>query len=179
MKGQQIHIACCFFLVVVCLVACKPPAATISSRNKETKQKDSVRIEYKDRPIEILVPGEKVMVKEYIECDENTHKPKPKPKTIQGKGDKAFVKTTIDETGAITTTGGCDSLTAKLNARDKEVTHWKQLFEKESSDKQESRAVIEYKTRWYDYVARFLAFLLLLLYAPKIIKTLLKFYKPI
>lgn len=132
------------------LVACRPPAATISFTN-ETKEKDSTRIEWKDREVEVYLPGQTVIVHDTIECDKATNK--PKPKTIMGKSKNAITKTVIDKKGAITSQGGCDSAMVKVKVKEKEAHYWKTMFQKQ----REKKETPVYITRKIDWICRLIA----------------------
>jgi hypothetical protein len=151
MRSIHIHIACfLLFLVVACLVACKPPAATTTS----SKVKDSVRVEYRDREIPVPVPGEKLTVTEYIECDSNTNK--PKPTKFEANGSRSNMKGSIDDTGKLQTECTCDSLTLLVHAKDSIISRYR------SESKSETKVEQVYLVHWYDKWARAIALLALL-----------------
>jgi hypothetical protein len=170
MRNTFFHIACCLFLLIVACGGCKTPTATLNS-NKETtkKEKDSVRVVEKIREVQVQVPGDTVVIKERIECDQKTNK--PIAKTFEGHNGKAFSKTTIDSDGNITTEGGCSPWITKVNALEKEVTYWKSLFESQSQQTSEVKIKEVYKTHWYDIAARWMALIL-------IVYIILKIYNP-
>ena len=108
--------------------------------------RDSTVIKYVPRLVEVKVPGDTVTIKELIECDELTNKPKPflrKSKTA-----KAKVSVAIDKRGMLTATGGCDSLKTVVQTMDKEI------FRLRHESKTQTETKIEYKTRTIDKWAR-------------------------
>jgi hypothetical protein len=147
---KLLSVFCVSLLVVSCLVGCKqPPAATITEHRKDSID---TRIVYRDVPVP--VPGEKVVVTEYIKCDSVTNK--PLPVTIVGKGKKAFTKTTIDKDGKLESTGGCDSLTAVIQAKDSVISRYSEYTRKEV------KPTIIYRTRTIDWWARIVAIVAIL-----------------
>jgi hypothetical protein len=111
-----------------------------------TEVRDSLIIKEIPKIIEVPVPGETVTVTEYIECDSITNKPKPKKFTATNG--RANVNVNIDAEGKATASGGCDSLTAKIQVLEREVSH----FRKESM--KEVIPIIEFKTRKIDTFCR-------------------------
>jgi hypothetical protein len=85
----------------------------------QTIVKDSVYVKEVPRLIEVRLPGDTVTIIDYIECDSIKHT--PKPKKIQARHGKAFTSVEVKANGTLTATGGCDSLTAVIQAMDKEI----------------------------------------------------------
>lgn len=139
-----------FLLVVgIVVMACSQKTAVSS-----TEVTDSTVTRYVTRIDTIVVPGQKVTLKEYIECDKITNK--PKPFKAKAKSGKAHVSVNIEPTGELTAQGGCDSLTQVINALDKEI------FRLRHEKKLEVKVVKEYKTYWFDPPARFISLLTIL-----------------
>jgi hypothetical protein len=85
----------------------------------QTVVKDSIYVKEVPRLIEVKLPGDTVTIIDYIECDSIKHT--PKPKKIQARHGKAFTSIEVKANGTLTATGGCDSLTAVVQAMDKEI----------------------------------------------------------
>lgn len=150
-------------LVVGCSRKAAPSTYTVE------KETDSIhtKIEYRDVPV--LVPGEKVVVKEYIECDKATNQ--PKEKEIKAKSGKSFVDVSIKKDGSITATGGCDSLTVVIQAKDSIIAHYKTM----SKSKTETKVVTEYINHWYDPYCRGFSLIVLLAITLYLVHAFLKF----
>lgn len=156
MKRIFLLLSClALFMVVGCSRKAVP--ATIEVR-------DSIRTEIKYRDVPVPVPGEKVKVIEYIECDSVTNK--PKPVSIKAKGKKAFVNVTIDKQGKLEATGGCDSLVAIIQAQDKEIFQLRH--------RREVKIQKVHEPRWYDIAARWISLFTLLGILLLILVTFLK-----
>jgi len=138
-------------LSLLVVAGCGRKAAPSRTSATETKSKDSVRVEYRDR--EVPVPGEKVVVTQVIECDSVTNK--PKPATIEGRSGRAFTRTEVDANGNVTSTGGCDSTNLLLKNAEKEINRWKEKYEIERT----TETKIEYKTRDIDIFCRYFSLL--------------------
>jgi hypothetical protein len=164
MRGTCILV---LFLVLVVLAGCSRRVAPSNNSASEVKTivRDSIIEREVPRIVHVNVPGEKVVVKEYVQCDSLTNK--VKPKTIKARSKSAFVDVTFQEDGSVTAEGGCDSLKAALIAKDRELFHYKQQMILNSKKSEKTIAI--YKTRKVDifcrgFTALVLAFLLLVLY---------------
>lgn len=111
-----------------------------------TEVRDSIIVKEVPRLVEVPVPGATVTVREYIECDSTTNK--PKPKRIEGSNGRANVRTEIKADGSFESTGGCDSLLVLVEAMDTEIRHL------HSEKSKEVQVVTEYKTRGIDTFCR-------------------------
>ena len=142
-----------FLLVVgIVVMACSQKTAVSS-----TEVTDSTVTRYVTRIDTVTIPGEKVTLKEYIECDKVTNK--PKPFKAKAKNGKAHVSVKIEPTGELTAQGGCDSLKQVVSLMDKEI------FRLRHEKKLEVRVVKEYKTHWFDPPARVISLLAILFVA--------------
>lgn len=131
------------------MVGCSRKAAPATT----TVVVDSTRVEIRYRDVPVPVPGETVTIIEQIECDSLTNK--PKPKEFKAKGTKAVVTGKIDEQGNLNVTGGCDSLTAIIQAMDSLIFRLK--HEKKTIEEK------EYVTRNIDKFCRWFTGIALLL----------------
>lgn len=90
-----------------------------------TEVKDSTYVLEVPRLVTVDIPGRTVKVKEFIRCDSTTNKPIPIRLSASGKtGARQEVE--IDSNGLLTATGGCDSLKAVVEARDKQIYRLRQ-----------------------------------------------------
>lgn len=137
-------------VAVVALASCSK--RTVSTT---TSVRDSIIIKEVVRVDTVKIPGETVTIREQIECDSLTNKPKPTSITVQKS--KAKVSVRIDSAGMLTATGGCDSLEAVVKALDKEVFHMRH------EQKKETITITEYKTRGIDKFCRWFTGISLLL----------------
>lgn len=146
-----------FLLVVgIVVMACSQKTAVSS-----TEVTDSTVTRYVTRIDTVIIPGEKVTLKEYIECDTVTNK--PKPFQAKAKKGKAYVSVKIEPTGELTAQGGCDSLTQVIKAMDKEI--YRLRHEKKFEVKVEK----EYINHWYDPPARFISLLTIVVVAGYVV----------
>jgi hypothetical protein len=146
----------CFLLVVVGCGRKAVPSITSEVR-------DSIVVREVPRLVEVKVPGETVTVKEYIECDPVTNK--PKQKDIKANTGRAHVAVAVRSDGLLTASGGCDSLTAVIQQMDKEI------FRLRHEKREEVRVVTQYKTRDIDVFCRwFTAIVLLIIILYTIVK---------
>lgn len=111
-----------------------------------TKVRDSLIVKEVPRIVTVTIPGDTVTVKEYIECDSITNK--PKPKEFKSGNGRAKVSVMIADDGSLTATGGCDSLQRAIEVRDKIIEKF------HSEEKNELKTVVEYKTRGIDKFCR-------------------------
>jgi uncharacterized protein YcfL len=150
-----------FILFAILLLSGCSNKSVVSS----TEVKDSVHVEYIPRMVEVKVPGEKVTVTKYIECDSVTNK--PKPIDIAATKGKAHVAVVIDKEGQLTANSECDSLTELIKVLDQKITRLK-------SEKQTVvlPPEIVYKTYWFDVPARFISLLTLLIIIVYILRRL-------
>jgi hypothetical protein len=128
-------------LFTITLASCSKKLTTTT-----TVVKDSIIVKEVPRMVEVFVPGATVTVKEYIECDSLTNK--PKPKKIQAQTGKAFTSVEVKADGTLTAIGGCDSLQHLVQVLDKEV--FRLRYEKKDS----VLTKIEYRTRCIDKFCR-------------------------
>lgn len=141
-------------LVLLLVVAgCSRKAAPSTS----VEITDSTITKEVPRIIEVHVPGDTVIIQEYIECDSLTNK--PKPKKLSASHARAFVSVSIDSTGMLEASGGCDSLRKEIEVMDKEI--FRLRHEKKTI------TAVEYKTRGIDIFCRWftgIAIVLLIIY---------------
>jgi len=137
------------FFVVGFFASCSKKTFTNTSQTK-----DSIHIEYKERLVEVPVPGDTVEVEKLIECDSLTNK--PKPFTVKMKSGRARINLKVDSKGSLTATGICDSLTRIVKLADKEIFRLREKIEKLEVLK------TEYKTRTIDKIARWFMLVALL-----------------
>lgn len=142
--------------------------ASCSKRTTSTTSsvRDSIIIKEVVRIDTVKLPGATVTIREQIECDSVTNK--PKPATLSGQGGRAKIKVSIDSAGMLTATGGCDSLNQIIKALDREVYHLRH------EQKKETVTVTEYKTRGIDKFCRWFTGISLLLI---ILIVVLKIYR--
>lgn len=146
-----------FLIAIIVLAGCSSKTAP----SQTELVKDSTVVKYVPRVDTVRLPGEKVTLTEYIECDEVTRKPKP-INTERRKG-RALVKVKIDTQGKLTATGGCDSLKQVVELMDKEI------FRLRHEKKTEVSIVKEYINHWYDPPARIIALVTILFTAGYVI----------
>lgn len=127
---------------------------TVASTSEVT---DSTHIEYRDRIIEVPVPGDTVREEVRIECDEKTNK--PKPVTIKKKSGRATLNLKVNSSGKLTATATCDSLNLIIAAQDKEIYH----LRRETKTTHEVRT--EFKTRGIDIFCRWFSLIIVILLA--------------
>jgi hypothetical protein len=137
-------------LLILLVVGCSPRAVPSTTTDTKTVVRDSIIVKEVPRIVEVKVPGETVVVKEFIECDSTTNK--PKPKVIKARHGNAFVKVKIESDGSATATGGCDSLQALVEVKDKEILHLKEKLTEKS--KTETKVITQKKTRTIDIFCR-------------------------
>jgi hypothetical protein len=111
-----------------------------------SKVSDSLSVKIVPRFITVNVPGETVTVKEYIECDSLTNK--PKPKEFKAATGRAKVTVSVKADGELIATGGCDSLKLQLEARDSIIYHLRR------EEKETVREKVVYETRPIDKFCR-------------------------
>jgi len=140
-------------MILVVVVGCSSRVVPSITTDTKTIVRDSIVTREIPRFIEVKVPGEKVVVKEYIKCDSITNK--VKPKTIRARSESAIVDVTFSSDGSVTATGGCDSLNAVVTAMDKEIFHLKHELTVESKE-------VVYKTRGIDIFCRWFAGIVIL-----------------
>jgi hypothetical protein len=164
---MKFKIACCFFLVVVCLVACiKPPAATISEKNDSTNlQNDSTWTKETLTPDTIIRPGDTVRITTFIECDKATNKPKDMTMKVHGKNNELEIKL---RNGLLDVMSAYDSLVLVTHHKDTEIHHLRETLIRVNKEKQEVKIKIEYKTYWFDTWARIIAIIVLIFLLFKI-----------
>lgn len=129
-------------LVILCAACSKKVAPSVT-----TEVRDSIIVKEVPRFIEVKVPGDKVEVVKWIECDSN----KIKPVAIKKKSGKATLLVTIDKKGILTATAICDSLMQVIETKDKEITQLR------STTRKETIIDVQYKTRFIDKVCRWIA----------------------
>jgi len=111
-----------------------------------TEVRDSIVIKEVPRLVEVKVPGETVIVRETVECDSTTNK--PKPKRIEAASGRAKALVDIKADGSAEVMGGCDDYLTTIAAMDTEI---RQLRTEKSK---EVRVVTQYKTRGIDIFCR-------------------------
>ncbi|MFD0997685.1 hypothetical protein ACFQ21_00135 [Ohtaekwangia kribbensis] len=149
-------------LMVFLLVAVGCSRKTTSS---VTETLDSTHVKEVPRLLPISVPGAAVIIKNKIECDPATNK--PKPFTREKKSGHSTLKEKMDTDGNLTTECRCDSLELKVQVMDREIFRLRQ--------KTVTKTVIvtEYKTRKIDIVCRWFSGIVLLIIVGRIA---LKYY---
>lgn len=116
--------------------------------------KDSIYVKEVPRYVEVKIPGDTVTITEVIECDSVTNKPKAFER--KEKSGRATLKVELTDQGQLTATSECDSLLEVIKVLDKEIFHLKH------ESKKETIVVTEYKTRWFDIAARWIAGIVML-----------------
>jgi len=159
-------LALSFLSLLLLVVGCS--RKTAPSTSIEYSKEDSVHAEIKHRDVPVPVPGETVVVHDTIDCDKLTNK--PKEEHIKAKSGKAFVDVNIHKDGSITASGGCDSLTAVIQAKDSIIAHYQTIIKSKTEVKVET----EYINHWYDPYCRGLALIILIAIALYILHTFLK-----
>ncbi|MBT1702955.1 hypothetical protein [Chryseosolibacter indicus] len=137
-------------VILVVVVGCSSRVVPSTTTETKTIVHDSIIIKEVPRIDTVLVPGEKIVVTELIECDSVTNK--PKAKSFKAKGKLASVEVEIKEDGSATATGGCDSLQAVVTAMDKEIRHYK--HEQKERNKEVVKTQLIYRTRGIDIFCR-------------------------
>jgi hypothetical protein len=155
MKSRGLVFSLIGFLVLVVVAGCSSRVAPSISTKVEVR--DSIVYQEVPRIVEVKVPGEKVTITKYIECDSVTNKPKPVEIKVKSAKSKASVSVKVDSTGLMTATGGCDSLKLALEVMDKELFHYKH----EKSDTKEVKPQIIYKTLTIDIFCRWFSAIVL------------------
>jgi hypothetical protein len=123
--------------------------------------RDSLIVKEVPRIVEKFIPGQTVFVKEYIECDSTTNK--PKPKNISASNGKAKVTVSVKADGTLTASGGCDSLKALIEVRDKEIEHIR------STNTTKDNIRYEHEPYWFDIAARWISSIVILAIAALLI----------
>ncbi len=136
--------------LVILVVGCGRKAVPSTT----TEIRDSIIVKEIPRIVEVPVPGETVMVTEYIECDSVTNK--PKPKKMNARSGKAVMNIDVKADGSITGLGGCDSLKALVETADRLIERYR------SAQKTEVKIEYEHQPYWYDIAARWIAGITLL-----------------
>jgi len=132
-------------LVLLLVVAGCSRKVVSSTTSKVT---DSTHVSEVSRMVDINLPGRKVDVTLLVECDSATRK--PKPKEIEATDGGGFVHVNIDSNGVLTASGGCDSLKAELEVKDRIIDH----FRKEETQETKTETVVQYKTYSIDKFCR-------------------------
>jgi len=114
-----------------------------------TEVRDSIVYKEVPRIVRDTIPGETVMVTEWIECDSATNK--PKPKKISATSGRAKIDIDISKDGLLMGLGGFDSLIREIEVLEKTIERFR-------NEKKETIVTkTEYKTHWYDVPARIIA----------------------
>lgn len=150
MRALLIIIIFALSYLAIGLTSCSKRALSESSDIK-----DSIHIEYKDRLIEVPVPGDTVEVEKRIECDSVTNK--PKPFSLKKKSGRATIHLKVNSSGVLSATGVCDSLLKVINAKDKEIYQ----LRKETKTRVEVKT--EFKTRPIDKFCRWFSVIIILM----------------
>jgi hypothetical protein len=155
-------------VILVVVVGCSSRVAPSTTTDTKTIVRDSIITREVPRIVTVKVPGEKVVVKEYIDCDSSTNK--VKPKTIRARSHSAIVDVTFSSDGSVTASGGCDSLQAVVTAMDKTIYHLK--HQSTEKYKEVVKPQLIYRTRGIDTFCRsftgLVLFFLLLVVVNKI-----------
>lgn len=163
MRGIFIAMFGLMILVVVAGCSSRVVPSTSTSETK-TIVKDSIVVKEVPRIDTVHIPGEKIVVTEYIECDSVTNK--PKAKSIKAQGTRTNLSVVLRTDGSMVATAGCDSLQAVVTAMDKEIFHLK--HESKTSNKEVVKTQLIYRTRKIDIFCRWftglaLSFLLIVI----------------
>jgi len=94
----------------------------------------------------VRIAGDTIRFETIIECDSITKS--PKPIYIERRGVRSGAILNIASSGALIVESQCDSLTEMIESKDTEITRLRK--EKRTITK----VVTEFKTRWYDKIAR-------------------------
>lgn len=156
------------FLSILLVVGCGRKVVPSTTTETRTIVRDSIIEKEVIKNVEVKVPGEKVYITEYVDCDSATNK--PKAKHIKASNGRAMVELKIDSTGKAELVGGYDSLVLQIQTLIKTIERFRE--EKESKTKTVVKVVTEYKTRRIDIFCRcftgIILFILLLVLFHKI-----------
>lgn len=153
-------------VLLLLVVGCRP---TQVSSDTSTEVTDSTWTKETPREIEVRIERDTVILEHQIECDSVTNKPKPFTSIIRSGRLTQRVK--VDSGGKLEAKSECDSLKKVFQAMDKEI------FRLRHEKKETVKTVVktEYKTRWYDMAARWIASIAIVIIGGY---TLYKFNKP-
>ena len=150
-------------LFVFSLSACSKKITSTTS-----SVRDSIIIREIVRYDTVRVKADTIRVKQIIECDSVTNKPKPfKIKEHSGRA-KATVE--VKSNGELTVTASCDSLELVVQTLDREVFRLRHEQKQSTTIKQPSKFKI-----WIDYSAYALALIFILYIIFNVVKAI---YKP-
>jgi len=138
---------------VIVVVGCGRKAVPTTSIKSEVH--DSVITKEVTRFVAVKLPGDTVTITDYIECDSITNK--PLPKKINAHGARAKIAITINSSGLITGTGGCDSIKAVVEAKDKLI------YQLRIENKTLNETKFVHQPAWFDIAARWIASVFILL----------------
>lgn len=128
-------------LAVLIILSCRSTTTITNESLDSTFMSETIRRDT------VYIKGDSVvMAGVIIECDSVTNL--PKPIAIRRSTSRAKVSVVVDRTGKLTATGGCDSLQAIIEARDKEIYRLRTRLTTVTKPP-------EYKTRWIDKACRF------------------------
>lgn len=148
-------------LTIVALIAVMGCTKRITSTN--TVVKDSTIVKETIRLDTIHIKGDTVRIKERIECDSITNK--PKPFRMRDRSGRASAVIEVNHAGELTVEAACDSLEKVVQLLDREIFRLRQekkvitVIEQPSKFKQ-----------WLDYSCRILAVVFLLYIGFNVIK---------
>lgn len=142
-------------LVILLSQGCKSTQSLV-----DTQEKDSVHVKVITRDVEVKVPGEKVFITKYIKCDSAGN---VTPIDIEKRGDNVTARVKIDTDGKLEADCGTDTLMLLLKAQDSIIFRLKQ------TSRREIKIVPEYRSYWYDKIARPIALIAIVLVAGYIL----------
>lgn len=131
-----------------------------------TDVRDSIVVKETIRYDTVTIPGDTVRIEHQIECDPVTLQ--PVPSVLKKNTGRVSASVTISNTGQLTVDATCDSLEHVIAILDKE------LFRFKSENNTKTIEVIQYKTRWYDKIFRWMALGLVLVIIWSFRHTILK-----
>lgn len=147
-------------LLVVGLLSCSKKIVTTTSSSEildstfmtETTQYDT-----------IFVAGDTVILKEWVECDSVTNK--PKPFKAKAKSGRASITLEVTDRGTLKVEGVCDSLQRLVETKDREIFR----LRKETSNKSTTITKQPSKLKvWFDISCQLLAGLFVLLLLARV-----------
>lgn len=139
-----------FLLPLFVAASCsKKTVTTITDVTDSTIVKETVRMDT------IHIKGDTVVLKEFIECDSNTNK--PKPFKVRGRSGRASSTIEVKEDGSLHVESVCDSLQKLIASKDKEIFRLRKEKKTVTIVKEPSKF-----RQWIDYTCRILAALFVL-----------------
>lgn len=145
-------------ILILSLSACSKKISTTTS-----SVRDSTVIREIIKHDTVHVKADTITIKQMIECDSVTNKPKPfKIKEHSGRA-KATVE--VKTNGELTVIASCDSLELVVQTMDREIFRLRHEKKETTILKQPSKFKI-----WIDYTAYFLSILLILYIVFKVVK---------